>query len=77
MSLLQSPEIPWPAQLECHLALSACKAGAIVDVVASQLPCSKLTVATNACLASGLLDDAACSCLCHSGKASLMFACVP
>ena len=72
MSLWQSPRIPWPEQLECHLALSACRAGAIVDDVASQFASSKLTVATNACLASGLLDDAACSCLCQSGKASLM-----
>ena len=74
MSLWQSPETPWPAQLGSHLALSACRAGTIVDDVASQVACSKLTVATNACLASGLLDDAACSCLCQSGKASLMFA---
>ena len=74
MSLSQSPETPWPAQLGCHLASSACRAGTNVDDVASQLAFSKLTVATNACLASALLDDAACSCLCQSGKASLMFA---
>ena len=74
MSLWQSPESPWPAQLGCHLALSACRADAIVGDVAPQLACSQLTVATNACLASGLLDDAACSCLCQSGKASLMLA---